>query len=421
MGDEVREFVRETYARAITLKTGCCGGGQTGCCGDPVQEVSDMITGNLYRPEDVEGLPGEAVASSFGCGNPTALAELHAGEVVLDLGSGAGLDVLLSARRVGPSGKAYGLDMTDEMLAQARANQAGAGVTNVEFLKGYLEDIPLPDNSVDVIISNCVVNLSADKDRVLREAYRVLKPGGRLAVSDIVLTRPLPPQVLRNLAAWAGCVAGALMDKAYRAKLAEAGFSAVEVQTTRVYDLNTPAAAMLAGLSAAEAAEWNGSITSAFVRARKPARILKAGTDYQVRRAGPGDLVAIMELLQACALPTAGVRENIHHYWVADHDGVVGVIGMEQSGRSVLLRSLAVNAAWRKAGLGSALVDRALQEVREDGGQAVYLLTTTAAKYMERRGFVMIERREVPEVLLQNSVLDGICPSSSICLKLERV
>lgn len=272
MSKDIRETVRQMYAEAITRKTGgCCGsGGSSCCCGTP-GDVTDVITGGLYRPEEVEGLPADAVAATFGCGNPTALAQLHEGEVVLDLGSGAGLDVLLSARRVGPTGKAYGLDMTDEMLAEARKNQAKAGLTNVEFLKGHLEDIPLPDNSVDVIISNCVINLSADKDLVLREAFRVLKPGGRFAVSDIVLTRPLSYKVREDLMAWAGCVASALLDEEYRSKLAFAGFAGVEVEVTRTYDLtDTVAAQILPGVSEAERVAANGSVVSAFIRATKP-------------------------------------------------------------------------------------------------------------------------------------------------------
>ena len=269
MSEDVREFVRKRYAEAIHQKTSCCG--SQGCCGwDPLNEAGKVITGGLYKSDEVAGLPQDAVAASFGCGNPTALSELHEGEVVLDLGSGAGLDVLLSARRVGPHGKAYGLDMTDEMLAEARANQAKAGLSNVEFLKGHIEDIPLPEQSVDVIISNCVINLSANKDQVLGEAYRVLKPGGRFAVSDIVLTRPLPPKVQRDLMSWAGCVAGALLEEEYREKLAMAGFMDIEVEVTRVYDLTSPLAARIVpGLSAAELLDLNGSIVSAFIRARK--------------------------------------------------------------------------------------------------------------------------------------------------------
>lgn len=271
---DIRELVRQKYAEAIKLKTGCCGerAGASSCCGGTASRVSEMITGNLYHSEEVKNLPAEALAASFGCGNPTALAELHEGEVVLDLGSGAGLDVLLSARRVGPNGKVYGLDMTDEMLAEARANQAKAGIDNVEFLKGYLEEIPLPDNTVDVIISNCVINLSGDKDRVLREAYRVLKPGGRFAVSDIVVTRPLPPGVQKDLAAWSGCVAGALQEEEYRDKLARAGFTGIDVEKTRVYDFDADTLRELfPNLDPEQLPDIQGAVASAFIRAVKPA------------------------------------------------------------------------------------------------------------------------------------------------------
>ena len=280
MQDDIREMVRQKYAGAITTKrSGCCGDSQGGCCsGNPLDYASKVISGELYRNDEVDGIPRDALEASFGCGNPTALAELHPGEIVLDLGSGAGLDVLLSARRVGPKGKAYGLDMTDEMLAEARANQANAGVENVEFIRGHIEDIPLPENTVDVLISNCVINLSANKDRVLQEAYRVLKPGGRFAVSDIVLTRPLPLKVQQDLMAWAGCVAGALTEQEYREKLDAAGFVGAEVQITRVYDLTSPeAAAMLPGLSKDDCRDSNGAVTSAFVCARKPERARETG------------------------------------------------------------------------------------------------------------------------------------------------
>lgn len=273
MSGDIREKVRQRYAGAITGKTGCCGSTAGGCCsGSTAGNSPELITADLYSPAEVNGLPESAVAASFGCGNPTALARLHPGEVVLDLGSGAGLDVLLSARRVGPMGKAYGLDMTDEMLAEARANQARAGITNAEFLKGHIEDIPLPENSVDVIISNCVINLSADKDSVFREARRVLRPGGRIAVSDIVLTRPLPPEVRQDVESWTGCVAGALMEGEYRQKLAGAGFTSIEVEITRVYELADPSAAsVLPGLTDSQRAELSGAIVSAFIRAEKPA------------------------------------------------------------------------------------------------------------------------------------------------------
>jgi SAM-dependent methyltransferase len=231
---EVKEQVREKYGQAaLRVAAGgssCCGATPATGCGDP-------ITSNLYDAAQTGDLPEAAVIASLGCGNPTALAQLNAGETVLDLGSGGGIDVLLSARRVGPSGKVYGLDMTDEMLALAQENQRKAGVENVEFLKGEIENIPLPDSSVDVIISNCVINLSGDKDRVLREAFRVLKPGGRFAVSDVVVHGEVPADIRQNMLLWVGCIAGALQDYDYVAKLTKAGFEGIKIEPTRVYDI----------------------------------------------------------------------------------------------------------------------------------------------------------------------------------------
>jgi 2-polyprenyl-3-methyl-5-hydroxy-6-metoxy-1,4-benzoquinol methylase len=269
--DELRQVVKEKYGeaarRAAVGKTSCgCGSSDEGGCADP-------ITGNLYDASQIGTLPIEAVVASLGCGNPTALAELKAGETVLDLGSGGGIDVLLSARRVGPTGRAYGLDMTDDMLALARENQRKAGLANVEFLKGEIEHIPLPDNSVDVIISNCVINLSADKDAVLREAFRVLKPGGRFAVSDVVVRGDdVPAAVRKSMELWIGCVAGALEEGEYRAKLAAAGFTGVDLEPTRVYRVED-AKAFLANAGpdlAALAETMDGRFMSAFVRASKP-------------------------------------------------------------------------------------------------------------------------------------------------------
>src|SRR6202522_4528598 len=232
---DIKEVVKEKYGQAaLRVKSGgstCCGAtASTGCGCDP-------ITSNLYDPSQAGQVPEEAMLASLGCGNPTALAKLNAGEVVLDLGSGGGLDVLLSAKRVGPTGKAYGLDMTDEMLVLADENKRKAGAENVEFLKGEIEHIPLPDNSVDVIISNCVINLSADKDRVLREAFRVLKPGGRFAASDVVTRGAVPDEIRQNMLLWVGCIAGALQDYQYVAKLAKAGFDDIAIEPTRVYNI----------------------------------------------------------------------------------------------------------------------------------------------------------------------------------------
>jgi len=266
--NDVLEAVKERYgAIARSAGTMSCGTGG-GCC----TGTDDPISSNLYSSAETGGLPVEAVTASLGCGNPTALVELKPGETVLDLGSGGGIDVLLSAKRVGPSGKVYGLDATDDMLALARENQQKAGVENVEFLKGTIEAIPLPDNSVDVIISNCVINLSADKDAVLREAFRVLRPGGRLAVSDVVIQGEVPDEVRRSMELWVGCIAGALHDHEYVRKLTGAGFDKVEVEPWRTYRYEDARTFLTeAGLDADRIAkEIDGSVASAFIRASKP-------------------------------------------------------------------------------------------------------------------------------------------------------
>lgn len=269
---DIKEVVKEKYGQAALRVTSgggssCCGASPAtgGGCGDP-------ITSNLYDASQAGQIPEAALLASLGCGNPTALATLNAGDVVLDLGSGGGIDVLLSAQRVGPTGKAYGLDMTDEMLALADANKRKAGVANVEFLKGEIENIPLPDNSVDVVISNCVINLSADKDRVLREAFRVLKPGGRFAVSDVVTRGVMPPEIRKSVLLWVGCVAGALEEQEYQNKLRLAGFEQIELEPTRVYRLED-AREFLSGQNInvdAIAPQVDGKFMSAFVRAVKP-------------------------------------------------------------------------------------------------------------------------------------------------------
>ena len=266
----IRNLVKEKYGEAaVRAKSG-----GSSCCGasPPLTNV-DPITSNLYSDQERQGLPADAVAASLGCGNPTALAELHAGETVLDLGSGGGIDVLLSAQRVGATGKVYGLDMTDEMLQLARDNQRKAGVQNVEFLKGEIEQIPLPDQSVDVIISNCVVNLSGEKERVLAEAFRVLRPGGRLALSDIVVRGAVPAEIRRNLELWAGCVAGALEEAEYRELLSRAGFVEIGIEPTRTYRADD-VKEFLVGTDLTSdllVSQVDGKFMSAFIRAKKPA------------------------------------------------------------------------------------------------------------------------------------------------------
>jgi arsenite methyltransferase len=265
---DIKEVVKEKYGQAaLRVKSG-----GSSCCGATASTGCDPITTNLYDASQAGQIPEEALLASLGCGNPTALAKLNPGEIVLDLGSGGGIDVLLSAKRVGATGKAYGLDMTDEMLALANENKRRAGVANVEFLKGEIENIPLPDNSVDVIISNCVINLSADKDRVLREAFRVLKPGGRFAVSDVVTRGEMLPEIRQSVLAWVGCIAGALEENDYRAKLASAGFEQIEVEPTRIYRAED-AREFLAGQGIdidAIAPQVDGKFLSAFIRAVKP-------------------------------------------------------------------------------------------------------------------------------------------------------
>jgi arsenite methyltransferase len=269
---DIREVVKEKYGQAaLRVKSG-----GSSCCGARAASVlsCDPITSNLYDSSQAGQVPEEAMLASLGCGNPTALAKLNPGEIVLDLGSGGGVDVLLSAKRVGPAGKAYGLDMTDEMLSLANENKRKAGAENVEFLKGEIEHIPLPDNSVDVIISNCVINLSADKDRVLREAFRVLKPGGRFAVSDVVTHGEMLPEIRQSVLLWVGCVAGALEENEYRTKLASAGFDSIEIEPTRIYRIED-AREFLSGQNIdvdSIAPQVDGKFMSAFVRAVKPQR-----------------------------------------------------------------------------------------------------------------------------------------------------
>ena len=278
--ENVKEIVKEKYGQAALRARS---GSASSCCGSSAATASDAccdpITSNLYDARQEGEVPALALNASLGCGNPTALAELKAGETVLDLGSGGGIDVLLSARRVGPTGKAYGLDMTDEMLSVAEENKRKSGLHNVEFLRGEIENIPLPDNSVDVVISNCVINLSGDKDRVLKEAFRVLKPGGRFAVSDVVTRGEVPAAIRKSMELWTGCVAGALSDADYTAKLSNAGFEGIGIEETRVYKVDDARAFLAAeGLDTdALAKEVEGKFISAFVRATKPAKAACCG------------------------------------------------------------------------------------------------------------------------------------------------
>ena len=268
--ESIKEVVKDKYAQAAVRAAS----GKSSCCGTSPASINgcDPITSNLYGDNETSAIPEEALRASLGCGNPTALAKLQPGETVLDLGSGGGIDVLLSAKRVGPTGKAYGLDMTDEMLALAEQNKVKSGLKNVEFLKGEIENIPLPPDTVDVVVSNCVINLSGDKDRVLREAFRVLKPGGRFAISDVVVRGEVPQKIRKSMELWVGCVAGALSETEYREKLAAAGFESVDIEATRVYDVNDAREFLCSsGIDGGEiAVQVQDKFISAFVRAVKP-------------------------------------------------------------------------------------------------------------------------------------------------------
>jgi SAM-dependent methyltransferase len=268
--ENIKHVVRDKYAQAAVRAAS----GRSSCCGTSPAAIDgcDPITSNLYGENEASAIPEEALRASLGCGNPTALAKLQPGEVVLDLGSGGGIDVLLSAKRVGPNGKAYGLDMTNEMLALAEENKLKSGLTNVQFLKGEIENIPLPNDAVDVIVSNCVINLSGDKDRVLREAFRVLRPGGRFAISDVVVRGEVPQEIRKSMELWVGCVAGALSETEYRHKLTAAGFESVDIEVTRVYDVNDAREFLSASGIDGDiiATQVQGKFVSAFVRAVKP-------------------------------------------------------------------------------------------------------------------------------------------------------
>ena len=417
----MKEVVKQKYGQAaLRVQTGgssCCGASpSTGCC--------DPITSNLYDAAQLADVPAEALQASLGCGNPTLLAELHPGETVLDLGSGGGIDGLLSARRVGPTGKAYGLDMTDEMLALANENKRKAGAENVEFLKGEIESIPLPDNSVDVIISNCVINLSADKDRVLREAFRVLRPGGRFAVSDVVTRGEIAPEIRQSVLAWVGCIAGALDENDYRAKLSAAGFESVEIEPTRIYKVEDAREFLAsAGVDAeAIAPHVDGKFLSAFIRAVKPANAgTKAccgpkskqqnqsrheesfGGKMNIRERQAEDFPAIGTLLEAAGLPSSGLERT--RGWVAEECcQIISHIAMEEAGDAVVLRSLATAPAAQGRGIAKRLMDLAEAEA---GNRVILLRTRTVGPWVSRRGYSLAGSNQIPASVRATSEFEG--------------
>lgn len=375
---EIRDAVGRRYAKIATSGASCCGD-------RPLVQIG-------YAKEELDALPEQALMG-LGCGNPVKLAHVREGETVVDLGSGGGMDVFLAARRVGPSGRVIGVDMTPEMLARARANAERLGLKNVEFRQGLIEAMPVEDSSVDVMLSNCVINLAPDKAAVFKEAFRVLKPGGRLVVSDMVSKGELPPEMRQTPETWASCIGGALPEEEYLETIRQAGFPAVEVLTRDGLEL--------------------GPVYSVTVRADKAGAV-------EITRADPLDLDAVLELLADASLPPDGVAEHFQHFLVARADGrVVGSVGMERHGPSALLRSLAVAPAYRGQSLGRALTERLLEEAREQGVNRVFLLTETAAGYFPRFAFKPIAREEV-DVEVQESVeFRTACCQSAICMRLD--
>lgn len=421
--DEVREQVRDHYAARVRSQSSCCGpAATTSCCSTDAIELD--TTGNwgaaLYSTAELAHAPDEAANVSYGCGNPTAIAALRPGEVVLDLGSGGGLDCFLAARKVGTEGYVYGVDMTDEMLDLARRNATKAALTNVEFRKGTIEALPLADERVDVIISNCVVNLSPDKEQVLREAFRVLRPGGRLAISDVVIDGdladlPVREEQLRQALSWAGCIAGALTIDQVKAYLAAAGFEQIDVQIQQRYSLDalgveSATVSQLLPLAAAETLARR--FTSSIIAARKPAPVT-------VTAGAAADLPAVEALLRRSVLPTSGVADCIETLHVARSGAhVVGSAALETYGEAALLRSVAVYPTLQGTGIGQQLVGAALTAARQRGLRQLYLLTTTAGDFFARFGFQPIARDRVPAAVKASAEFTSLCPDSALVMEL---
>ena len=416
--EEIRKIVEKKYTEAIR-KGSCCCGSSSGCCSAPGGQ--DSVTAGIYGAEVLEKLPGEMRQQAFGCGSPTAKAGIHPGEVVLDLGSGAGIDTFLAAELADPGGHVFGLDMTDAMLETARKNAEELGVKNITYLKGTIESIPLPDESVDVILSNCVVNLSPDKPAVFREAFRVLRPGGRLSISDMAFLAPVSASVRKSLDAWAGCVAGAAFVGDLQEWIAQAGFEEVRITPERVFHFGRDELSrMFPDLPPEAAGEVGGALASVAITARKPARPWVEGEDYRIRTARPEDLGRLEELLLECALPVQGVREHLESFLVAEREGkLIGSAGLEIASGAALLRSVASAASARKRRVAETLVRRALDRAAAAGARSVFLLTETASGWFERMGFAAVPRADLPGQIRSSSALEGICPISSTCMKLE--
>lgn len=412
--DDIRDYVKERYARAIKSTSSCCGSG--GCCGAAGQtDILNMTKGN-YDGATLGKTPEGMAGQSFGCGNPLTEARIHPGETVLDLGSGAGLDLFLASEATGPFGKVIGLDMTDEMLETAAKNLNG--LDNVTLVKGYIEDMPLESGTVDVIISNCVINLSPDKEKVLKEAFRVLRPGGRFCVSDTVFVRPVTDRAVKNLAAWSGCISGALQETEYAGLLKEAGFEEVEIRRTKVFDIPDALAAFaFPDLDEEERREIGGALASALIFAKKPSVEPIEGRDFFIRTAVPEDVPAIAALLEENGLSPLGVAASPENFLVLEQNGIAAVAGMEIQGDAGLLRSLAVRLKDRKKGFGERMTYAIIDRGREQGVRTVYLLTETAERFFGRAGFTAARREDIPAPLMQSSALDRVCPQGSTVMK----
>ncbi len=413
--ENIRDSVRERYAKAIKNTTSCCCG-SGGCCTSAAEgDILSMTKGN-YDGATLEKTPEHMADQSFGCGNPFTEARIHPGETVLDLGSGAGLDLFLASEMTGPRGKVIGVDMTDEMLATAAENLKGIG--NVTLVKGYIEEMPLEDDSVDVVISNCVINLSPDKGKVLKEAFRVLRPGGRFCVSDTVFIRPVSEQGARNLAAWSGCISGALLEEEYAAKMKAAGFEHVEVRRSKVYQVPENVADMFfPDISEEERREINGALASAIVMGKKPSADPVEGRDYTIRKAVADDVPTIISLLEENGLTPLGAAEAPENFLVLEHSGIAAVVGMEILDGDGLLRSLAVRSHDRKKRFGERMTRAIMDDARSRGVRNVYLLTETAERFFERAGFAIVGRDDIPSDLLSSSALDLVCPTGSTAMR----
>ncbi len=413
--EDIREYIKDKYSIALKNKTSCgCGSPlpvslsgkktpSTGCCSSKTTTESSDIP-------------------SFGCGFPVETAKVIPGSRILDLGCGAGGDLIRASRKTGPTGKVYGLDMTDSMLEAARKNIAAAGLTNIELLKGYIEDIPMNDEMVDLVISNCVINLSPDKGKVLKETFRVLRHGGEFNVADTILLKPLPEKLQKNLDAWSGCASGALSMDEYKTLLEKAGFTDIHFDEIHPLTLDAETGQVLfSGVTDEELALLDKALASTIVRAHKAALPpLKEGIDFTLRTGVTADFDRINQLLKETGLPLLKQTTDLSDFLLAEKDSkLVGVIGYLIQGHSAILRSMAVQWEFRNRGIGQTLTNRAIETLEKNQIENIYILTVTASQYAEKAGFTKINREDIPVELLQDSGLGKECPSSCVCMRYQ--